>query len=148
MKSFLGKVLLLVGAAVAILAVAFVIFIKVFTEPSDRDENGKPPRAAGIPADHEWYGGLDGGTWIHCDPQNDLKEFHCSIYGESGSLFGRGLYIPSRPVVPPYEFKMGGERSIDLKDQQGEDLVLKAEGWIETLQGKLLYKNGEPVDNP
>lgn len=149
MKSLILKVLLGLGGLVVAIAVAVMIYIRVYVEPSDRDENGKPTRAAGIPADHKWYGGLDGGTWIHCVPQKDYKEFRCSIYGESGLLDAKGVYVPSRAVVPPYEFISGSIGQIILKDQQeGLMVELKAEGWIEFSDGKSFYKNGEPVDAP
>jgi hypothetical protein len=148
MKPFVKKTLLGIGVVFAILAIAFIFLVREFSKPVDPKDIIPPDRAAGIPADHQWYGGVDGGTWIHCDPQNDYKEFHCSIYGESGSLFGKGVYVPSRAVVPPYEFNWGGADSIYLKDQKGEDLVLKANGWVEYAEGKAFYQNGELIDNP
>jgi len=142
-KSLVKKGLLLLGVVVAIVFLLFVIMVK-----SGSNEIVSPDRAPGIPADHQWYGGVDGGTWIHCDPQNDFKEFQCSVFSESGSLLGKGLYRPSRDIVPPYEFTMGGQGSIDLKDQQGKDLVLNAEGWIEHSEGKAHYKNGQLTETP
>lgn len=148
MKSVIFKALLGLGIFLVVAAIGAMVFVRLNVEPGDRDENGKPPRAAGIPADHEWYGGFDGGNWIHCDPKNDYKEFYCSLYAESGSLLAKGTYVPSRSIVPPYEFRWSGESSINMKDQQAGDLVLLADGWIESADGKSFYRKGELSEAP
>jgi len=144
LKSLAKKGLLVFGMIVVVLAVLIVIIIKTSSY-----EIVAPDRSPGIPADHEWYGGVDGGDWIRCEPQNELKEFLCSVYSESGTFSSKGLYIPSRPILPPYALSSGGGGFIYLKDQQEADLVtLKADGWFETSEGKTLYKDGERVDDP
>jgi hypothetical protein len=148
MKPWIKKSLIGISVVIVVLGLAFAFLIREFSKPIDPKDITPPDRAAGIPADHQWYGGADGGNWIHCAAQNDFKEFRCSIYAESGSLLGQGTYLPSRPVMPPYQFRWGGQGSINLQDQQGDDLVLLAEGWIEDSEGKSLYKKGELVETP
>ncbi|HET9240240.1 MAG TPA: hypothetical protein VFO10_23455 [Oligoflexus sp.] len=149
MKPFLKKSLIGIVVGISILALAFLFLLRQFSKPYDPKDIVPPERAAGIPADHEWIGGPDGGTWIHCKPEKEYKEFRCSVYGESGELYAKGLYLPSRPVVPPYELMHGGMGRIILKDQQqGLMVEIKAEGWIEYADGTSLYKDGEPVDGP
>jgi hypothetical protein len=148
MKPWVKKSLIGIGVVIVVLCLAFAFLIREFLKPISPEDIIPPDRAAGIPSDHQWYGGADGGNWIHCTAQDDLREFRCSIYAESGSLLGQGTYVPSRAVMPPYQFRWAGASSINLQDQKGDDLVLLADGWIVDSEGKSLFKRGELVETP
>jgi len=102
-----------------------------------------PPRPASVPADAEWAGGGDGGSWILCKHTTG-PAYDCSIYNDSGDLEAQGQFVHSFPSGhAALKYSCYNGISIDLESGQ-----FLPEGWINYPFGdggdkRVLYKRGK-----
>ena len=57
---------------------------------------GPPPRPEGVPPAAVWAGGVDGGDWLLCSPDEggSRGEFACQVFSDqTGDITARGRYV-------------------------------------------------------
>lgn len=65
-----------------LILILFVVVGLIITYYCIRDTTGKPKRAANVPSNATWVGGVDGGVWFLISKTLSTKEFRIKIYND------------------------------------------------------------------